>query len=806
MGKGNKGIPLHEAGEVLRRIELDTSTEAAALPVADAGEQALSAADAERRVLETQESYEELRRLYLKGELSAQELKDVFVAAKGNAYFNIFESVSTGPGKSKPATKVNEYVGPDEMAVQRLLREIEDDAMPHPPTLVWRKSEGDIHAVKPEGERWADNPEQAAFLELCQEYAKGMPTAEIRRQFVVDGKDRVRRRAAIDFFKKLKDGLNPSAYLMNEVLLSQPGFKEKGLEQQDWQGASQKLLKATREVWGPFVYSGKWKNGKVDASADLDAKVSLLLLRLAGIQSAARDKVTAVPPGEHKAGATTLDSGLRSGVTAEHGGTIIIDNHQRGRGYETSSAKILYNLLRSSGMIREQGPLRALVELSVADDNARLITNLEQFTKSSRTLRGLHRTLSESQLLKFYERNWGRAAVELRRSRKLKRDDELPGESMANYILDYELSDGEIKEWNLRKAQKEQQATIEQAKVWFQKQVGEGTNATWVNKSDAELEAEGHLVVTGEGDKKQRWVVNIMGAESKLRGGHDAVKAYGFDGLLSFNPSGKSFSVNALRHNIDLNEIMAGFEQGVPVRGAMWIKPRDGRELNVGLADIIKRLAPDYEPKGVVKHYLEHGLDKPWAGLEKNIESGSAAADDAEPATPSEEIEKEVRSIISGDIKLSGEPIEVASDSGAQPVANEAAPAKPDSEIVLPKPAEEVSAQSEQPAPPTNLPVVEERAPDQKVVERAPESWSDDTGVKFSRELTMEEQKVKDEIDNVFRINLEAKTRGRIKELNTSGEDLHGFINGFVERGMRHGSIIASRKRLYNEKGLPLAE
>jgi hypothetical protein len=50
-------------------------------------------------------------------------------------------------------------------------------------------------------------------------------------------------------------------------------------------------------------------------------------------------------------------------------------------------------------------------------------------------------------------------------------------------------------------------------------------------------------------------------------------------------------------------------QQGVPVRGAMWIKPMNGQPLTIDLVDILKAVgvSEDYlkNPQGLIKDYME---------------------------------------------------------------------------------------------------------------------------------------------------------------------------------------------------------
>ncbi len=225
-----------------------------------------------------------------------------------------------------------------------------------------------------------------------------------------------------------------------DILLQQPELAGKNLEQLDWEQVSEQFTKAVREVWQDFYYSGQWrfdqktKEFELSDNKDMDAKVSLFLFKLAGIRGAALAK--ALPPGEANPEGTTFDSGKKGGVVVAKN-KVVIDNHQPGRGYETSSAKILYRLLASMGNIKENGHLRALVELSVDDDNGRLITNKKQFDNSNKTLRGLHRYLDAEDLFSYIRSKWHNF------DEVIKADESDRGRKVYEHILDGELGGAE---------------------------------------------------------------------------------------------------------------------------------------------------------------------------------------------------------------------------------------------------------------------------------------------------------------------------------------------------------------------------
>ena len=898
---GKKGIPLHEAGEVLgdlvannppvesTRIELDQSPETAHLPVA--GESTgkrleINSILLDERAQEETESYAAMRELYDAGELTAQDIRDSFLDPAIERFFRAgFEHSYTKKGKKIPATKDAEFVSPDRTAAERLLAELESEqprSAPSSPdypkserTRVW-VAEGEGPKPKPEGERWRDQPEHSKFLELCQEYTKGMSLKQIKHQFHDRSKYEAERRVTTKFLTRVGAGFNPSAYLMNEILLVQPGLKEKELSQQDWKKANEHFLKATREVWGPFAYSGKWQKDrrtgeyKISEGADLDARVSLMLLEQAKLNKVLLD-VAVVPPGEFKPGATTIDSGLRSGVTVEGDGTVIIDNHQRGRGYETSSAKILYNLLLSRGDISRSGPLRALVELTVRDDNARFITKPEEFNSSDRTIRGLHRFMDAPRLLEFLEQQWAPAARAVDAPRERSRDGgETVGIAITNFILDKKLSDAELKQWSLTAAAENQRRTIDHA------------HELLLDVPEESLQGQGRVVDTRLG----KFVLNIEGMEEadresgkkwfdgkKFKGGHDTVNADGrFQGYLSWDERNQSILLNTTNRDFDLTLVlqrfMAKHPELVPVRGALIIKPKNGKPLTFTLPELLADLGVDVKiTQGQLKQYLERGLPQPKEKQPKQDRRGKGGKEKQHTSiTQGENVIPPVAVALAPDIKkvvVESPPANDVSLTSEKPQAHventtDVPPARSgtsktysdawksvnrlgsknlsseeydeaqralrtlgfaDKPIAggrrtrVTKAQEELevtsdgaqaniqvedhSTEVQQPA--ASVPPIEREQPEA-------EGWADETGIKFMRELTPDEQRVKDEIDDTVRNRLAAKARELLNDPDFTDEsDRDAFVDVFVEDGLRYSAVIEKRVAHYRGRGLPLA-
>ena len=108
----------------------------------------------------------------------------------------------------------------------------------------------------------------------------------------------------------------------------------------------------------------------------------------------------------------------------------------------------------------------------------------------------------------------------------------------------------------------------------------------------------------------------------------------------------------------------------------------------------------------------------------------------------------------------------------------------------------------EQPAS-SGVLVVDEVSPETKA------EWVDDTGIKFSRELTAEEMKAKDLIDDEAMVMLSIKAKVRLQEerfSNFNSDQQTNFVDQYVADGLCHVSMVQARKKLYSELELPVVE
>ncbi|MFH1866691.1 MAG: hypothetical protein ABIJ81_01250 [Patescibacteria group bacterium] len=105
-------------------------------------------------------------------------------------------------------------------------------------------------------------------------------------------------------------------------------------------------------------------------------------------------------------------------------------------------------------------------------------------------------------------------------------------------------------------------------------------------------------------------------------------------------------------------------------------------------------------------------------------------------------------------------------------------------------------------APATEL-VSEEQEQDEKMPKTEVSGWIDETGIEFSRKLTIFEKEIKDDIDNRARKSLVEKANQRL----TSGypaDDREEFIKKFIDLGMKSMYLIQVRLEKYQAANLPV--
>lgn len=657
------------------------------------------------------------------------------------------------------------------------------------------------------------------------------------------------------FARYIDEGYKPGAQFVSKLLFKQPGVTYEQLNASSKEEGEKQFIKVMHDKINDFVYSGRWRYNKqkktfeVSDDADLDARVSLFLFREAGFSCTKDKEAKALPHGETKPGAVHVDIGYEWGASVKQDGAAILDTHQQWRApIESSTAKITYRLMTEGGFIKENAITRQMVELTVADDNARLITDREQFEKSARTIRGLHRFFEADKLYEFVQQQWRSEYEMWKQTREvvakwgdnpeiipsefetkakalLKHygsftEDELneanhrawreklgvvalvgdedrkkASKSLGRFIyerlLDHQLSDKEIKDFGLEYGVENQSKTIENAKTLL------------FDKSQDQLIEEGRVVQTKNGLA----VVNIEGIGKKLYGGHDAVIAAenGYAMYIAIEPHGRSIMLNLTDRKSDISnkfeKLLKKYPQLKAVRGALIIKPKDGKEIvdsdgkQVPFPQFVKEamsaITDDdkFEAKGMVKELISRADPKTVKTVGLQVESASALSSENVSDVITSEVEpKEVTQIEQptppADLPVVEEVVNVPT--------SEVAPIEPVAEPIK----EEVVAQD----------VSKSDKPLTKSIELATEEWIDETGIKFSRELSADEQRIKDEIDDTIRHRLAEKAHIALKDPRFADQNAQDFVDKFVERGMTRESIVSVRVRQYNEHKLPVVE
>lgn len=309
----------------------------------------------------------------------------------------------------------------------------------------------------------------------------------------------------------------------------------------------------TRNLWKELAVHGRFGQDKEGKSVilnhtDLDGKTALGLLKLAGIST---KNVEYIAPGKYVQGKINLDTGDRHGVVIEdEGKTAFFDHHTEKSGRATSATKITYEVLTGLGLLPKQEYLDQLVEFVTHVDNKTFPEEEKYFKDSDRMLLGLQRFIKFKHLHRFFEQGKNPIAV---------------------------LSDEELKQFALTGRNQEQKALIE--KSW----------------QEMERMEQNGLILDSE--RYGRIAVDI---DKKIPGGLDAAKAYGCGAYLIWNPQKNNFFISAVRPLTDR------FEQGINVRGTMWLKPRNGEPLELDLRGVLEKLTDNkLQPTGELKEYLE---------------------------------------------------------------------------------------------------------------------------------------------------------------------------------------------------------
>jgi hypothetical protein len=346
----------------------------------------------------------------------------------------------------------------------------------------------------------------------------------------------------------------------------------KELEASTPEERQEKFLAKSREVWRQFAAHGisitdKFTNKpKLLNRTDLDGAAALGILKMAGFDVS---DVQYVKAGESVPGRIMVDTGYESGLVVEDNGTAFFDHHGKDSTKASiSTAKLVYRILAETGFIERTSVLDALTKFITQVDNQThpAYNTKEAWENSDKTMLGLYRFMDFEHLLQFFQD--GHSETEILS------DDELKKYSPTVQGQGKDASP----EYKLLKGKTEQRRNIDQSKIKLQ-----------------ELEQDGFVVKTKYG----RIVIDIG---KRVQGGQLAIRAYGYDGYLIYNPEAGSFFLGINRGKLDFDP-----PQGVIVRDTMWIKPIDQEPLRAVLRDIVKVIGPteDSRPSGKLQEFIE---------------------------------------------------------------------------------------------------------------------------------------------------------------------------------------------------------
>lgn len=319
-----------------------------------------------------------------------------------------------------------------------------------------------------------------------------------------------------------------------------------------------KFKEKIKELWSDFAVHGIFRFNEEEKKmellsfSDLDGKTSLGLLELAGFDV---NKVKYVAPGESVLDSVNIDTGGQTGIVASKDGkTIWFDHHgDKATKKTVSAARYVYLALTALGFLRKNETLDKLTQFVSRTDRAAYPRQDELFLKSDKTILGLRRFLDFPRLYDYFSQ---------------KRSPE------------EELKDEDLKKYNLEQKSKQQTGIIKRTKEVL-----------------GEFEKEGMIIDSDFG----KIVVDVGG---KLPSGYEGSLALGYDGYMIFNPKTQSYFISI--KNADLSKL--DLSQGVNIRGNMWIKPQDEKELKISLREIVDKLGGKLRENSKLR-YINRSLE-----------------------------------------------------------------------------------------------------------------------------------------------------------------------------------------------------
>jgi len=350
--------------------------------------------------------------------------------------------------------------------------------------------------------------------------------------------------------------------------------KYEDLNALDVQGAEEKFLKLTRDLWTELA---------VHKNPDLDANACLKVMELAIIQG---KKINEVEKGETATNGVIMDTSEKDGVIAEDGGRkLIIDHHGPESDRTTSATKFVYEMLTELGLLKKDKRLDRFVDFVTECDNLNFKTGIEKvFPNYHKNLYGLSPKMKVDDVLELFKK-----------SIKFDPSANLPDEYLATH-----------KYFNPQS--KEEKPLIEFSEH-LERQMKFGKEAL------ENLEKAGYVVDTGE-DNFGKILIDTKkknghkGYYNRIDGDNNSnqleVFSRGYGGYLVWSPMENCF-VLFTKKKMDRKF----FSQGFKMRGCMWMLPKenDGKKMTITLEEIFSKLTgKKFEIIGNLKKLLDKDL------------------------------------------------------------------------------------------------------------------------------------------------------------------------------------------------------
>lgn len=359
-----------------------------------------------------------------------------------------------------------------------------------------------------------------------------------------------------------------------------PDYKDSGVHplHAETEAESDEKFKAlTRETWkkdlvAHGILDTNPETGElvIKKKGDLDVKISLGILRMAGIHADEKNDVEYIAAGDTRPGKIHIDVGNEDGlVVKDDGRTVFMDHHGKKSRDEDSAVKYVYKTAVALGLLKPQPELDRMV--AFVNDSDNLAYPPEAYGRNSyNTIVGLGRQLNFDSLYQLFKNHENPTEV-------------IPEAELKRVYVAYEISTkkkGVIRPARtLYEVSEERRQQLE--KDW--EQIGK-------------MEQQGLII---DSDDYGKVVVDINGT---IKSGADTAKAYGAGVFIKWMPENNSFFISTFGQNLHHR-----FGQGIPVRNKMWIKARTDRsQLTERLGDVVGVVTGGkLKLEGELKKYLE---------------------------------------------------------------------------------------------------------------------------------------------------------------------------------------------------------